>query len=123
RGEGQDKGWGRAGPGGRPFSCRDCSGRRGGRVDVSARLIGMARRCLAALGGGREGLVVAVSGGPDSVALARALIDARHPEATPLVLAHLNHRLRGPESDADEDFVVALHAALVVAGTPALELC
>src|SRR5947209_15221854 len=83
----------------------------------------MARRCLGSLGDGARGLVVAVSGGPDSVALARALSAARDPDApAPLVLAHLNHQLRGPESDADQDFVSALHAGLVAAGVPALEL-
>src|SRR5882724_6259906 len=48
-------------------------------------------------------IVVAVSGGADSVALLRALdelvksgkLGAR------LVVAHLNHKLRGPKSDAD----------------------
>lgn len=45
--------------------------------------------------------VVAVSGGADSVALLRCLTDS----AKPLVVAHLNHRLRGAESDADEQFV------------------
>ncbi len=48
-------------------------------------------------------LVVAVSGGPDSVALLRALRDARRQGQ--LVVAHLNHQLRGPESDSDESFV------------------
>jgi tRNA(Ile)-lysidine synthase len=51
-------------------------------------------------------MVVAISGGPDSVALFRALHEL-HPQ-TRLVLAHLNHRLRGAESDADEAFVVRL---------------
>jgi tRNA(Ile)-lysidine synthase len=55
-------------------------------------------------------MVVAVSGGPDSVALLRALIDLG---GTPLCVAHLNHRLRGPESDADEEFVRDLYARLV----------
>jgi tRNA(Ile)-lysidine synthase len=58
--------------------------------------------------------VVAVSGGPDSVALLRALVavcgDA------PLVVAHLNHQLRGGDSDADEAFVAALYARLVSTG-------
>jgi tRNA(Ile)-lysidine synthase len=51
--------------------------------------------------------VVAISGGPDSVALFLALHERR--PRTRLVLAHLNHRLRGAESDADEAFVVRLH--------------
>jgi tRNA(Ile)-lysidine synthase len=56
------------------------------------------------LGDPPPGLVVAVSGGPDSVALVRALLAVRL-EGTPLVLAHLNHQLRGGDSDADEAFV------------------
>jgi tRNA(Ile)-lysidine synthase len=46
--------------------------------------------------------VVAVSGGADSVALLRALVEA---EIGPLTVAHLNHQLRGAESDEDEAFV------------------
>jgi tRNA(Ile)-lysidine synthase len=59
----------------------------------------------------REGPgVVAVSGGADSVALLRAL----HALGTPLAAAHVNHRLRGPDSDADAAFVRDLCAALHV---------
>jgi tRNA(Ile)-lysidine synthase len=51
-------------------------------------------------------MVVAVSGGPDSVALLLALTGARaHPTGKGLTVAHLNHQLRGDESDADEQFV------------------
>ncbi len=64
-------------------------------------------------------MVVAVSGGPDSVALLRALI-ALH-DVGPLVIAHLNHQLRGSDSDADEQFVRDLHAPLVVE-SPHLQL-
>jgi tRNA(Ile)-lysidine synthase len=39
-----------------------------------------------------------------------------------LVVAHLNHGLRGAESDADEAFVVALHRSLNPS-VPELELC
>jgi tRNA(Ile)-lysidine synthase len=48
------------------------------------------------------GMVVAVSGGPDSVALLLALdqIGVR-----PLMIGHVNHQLRGGQSDADENFV------------------
>jgi tRNA(Ile)-lysidine synthase len=49
---------------------------------------------------------VAVSGGADSVALLRALAD--EPATQGLIVAHLNHRLRGSESDADAAFVAAL---------------
>jgi tRNA(Ile)-lysidine synthase len=70
------------------------------------------------------GIVLAVSGGADSVALVRALDAARDPHVPlPLVLAHLNHQLRGSDSDADEAFVTALHAQLTAAGRPNVMLC
>jgi tRNA(Ile)-lysidine synthase len=59
-------------------------------------------------------LVIAVSGGPDSVALARAAVLARGAGSGRLVLAHVNHCLRGAESDADEALVVELAAQLDV---------
>lgn len=59
------------------------------------------------------GIVVAVSGGPDSVALLHALTELS-PCGGSLVAAHLNHRLRGAESDADEDFVRRLCQRLAV---------
>jgi tRNA(Ile)-lysidine synthase len=69
------------------------------------------------------GIVVAVSGGADSVALLRALDAARDRlNAIPLVLAHLNHQLRRADSDADEAFVAELHAQLTAAGRPRLLL-
>jgi tRNA(Ile)-lysidine synthase len=69
------------------------------------------RRCLAELPEGKG--VVAVSGGPDSVALLRALlVETRRP----LVVAHLNHRLRGEDSDDDEAYVRQLCQDLVAAG-------
>jgi tRNA(Ile)-lysidine synthase len=68
---------------------------------------------------GPGGVVVAVSGGPDSMALLRALLTLRpDPQPGPLVIAHLNHQLRGEESDADEAFVREQHAAL---GAPGVE--
>jgi tRNA(Ile)-lysidine synthase len=90
-------------------------------VSIPAGLLETVRRCLLPLEGAARGLVVAVSGGPDSVALLRLLIAAREP-GWPLVLAHLNHQLRGPESDADEAFVADLHAGLTTAGVPGLTL-
>ncbi len=49
----------------------------------------------------RGPLLVAVSGGPDSTALLMALAEI----GMPTVAAHVNHRLRGRESDEDEAFV------------------
>ena len=46
-------------------------------------------------------VVVGVSGGADSVALLQAL----HQLGIPVTVAHLNHQLRGEDSDADERFV------------------
>lgn len=56
-----------------------------------------------------EVVLVAVSGGADSVAMLLALSRLR-PESAGgrLVVGHLNHQLRGAESDTDEDFVRAL---------------
>lgn len=55
--------------------------------------------------------VVAVSGGPDSVALAHLLVEIlREGKLERLTLAHVNHGLRGEESDADEAFVRGLPA-------------
>ncbi|MHB1425648.1 MAG: tRNA lysidine(34) synthetase TilS [Gemmataceae bacterium] len=90
----------------------------------NARIVGMVRRCLRSLTDASAGIVAAISGGADSVVLVRALDAARNPRAPlPLVLAHLNHQLRGHESDADEEFVVSLHAQLTAAGRPNLTLC
>jgi tRNA(Ile)-lysidine synthase len=50
--------------------------------------------------------VVAVSGGPDSVALLHLLVTLRRQgKVGELTVAHLNHQLRGQESDGDEAFV------------------
>ncbi|HEX3148964.1 MAG TPA: tRNA lysidine(34) synthetase TilS [Gemmataceae bacterium] len=51
-------------------------------------------------------IVVAVSGGADSVAMLRALAESTPPGE--LVVAHLNHQLRGADSDADAAFVAGL---------------
>jgi tRNA(Ile)-lysidine synthase len=80
------------------------------------------QRAWFSLGDPPPGLVVAVSGGPDSVALLRALLAVRGDRAIPLVLAHLNHLLRGADSDADEAFVVDLHERLNVKGGESLQL-
>lgn len=53
-------------------------------------------------------VLVAVSGGADSVALVRALHELRARGEGKLAIAHFNHRLRGAESDADQAFVEQL---------------
>ena len=50
-------------------------------------------------------LGVAVSGGADSTALLRLLLDLRAELGLVLSVVHFNHQLRGVESDADERFV------------------
>jgi tRNA(Ile)-lysidine synthase len=49
-------------------------------------------------------VIVAVSGGPDSVALLDILASLRELRLA-IIVAHMNHNLRGIESDADEEFV------------------
>jgi len=61
-------------------------------------------------------LVVAVSGGPDSVCLLHILLDLRDKLGIRLHVAHLNHGLRGAESDADASYVADLAKRL---GLPA----
>ncbi len=58
--------------------------------------------------------IVALSGGADSVALLRLLLDAGKP-VSELVALHCNFHLRGEESDRDERFVCSLCSRLGVA--------
>ncbi len=59
-------------------------------------------------------VVVAVSGGADSVALLHVMHLLREEFGYRLIAAHLNHRLRGAESDRDEAFVRKLCRSLGV---------
>ncbi len=59
-------------------------------------------------------IVVAVSGGADSMALLHALHALRHSHSLDVHAAHLNHSLRGAESDADAEWVAAACADLDV---------
>jgi len=74
-------------------------------------------------------MIVAVSGGPDSMALLCALAALRARKLHPgeardsiLVVAHLNHKLRGQESDGDEAFVRQFHESMNAADRLGLEL-
>lgn len=51
---------------------------------------------------------IAVSGGADSVALLRLLLELRKDVGAVLSVVHFNHRLRGADSDDDERFVADL---------------
>ncbi len=65
----------------------------------------------------RQRILMALSGGADSVALTHALhrlCDDAGGTRHELVAAHLNHRLRGAESDRDERFVRELCARLQI---------
>jgi tRNA(Ile)-lysidine synthase len=53
-------------------------------------------------------VLVAVSGGPDSVALLYALLEIKGEFDLDICVAHLNHKLRGRESDEDQKFVKKL---------------
>jgi len=77
-------------------------------------------------------ILVALSGGADSVALTHALLELRERFHLKIAAAHLNHRIRADESDRDERFVSDMCARFEVelvveraegldAGSPNLE--
>ena len=55
-----------------------------------------------------ERVAVAVSGGADSVALLRLLLELRQELGIVLSVAHLNHQLRGADAERDAAFVAEL---------------
>lgn len=69
------------------------------------------RRGLCAPG---DSILVAVSGGPDSVALLSVLHELRPAWNLTLSVIHVNYRLRGRESDGDAEFVQRLCDELAV---------
>jgi tRNA(Ile)-lysidine synthase len=74
--------------------------------ELAERVLGHIRREELLRAGDRVG--VAVSGGIDSVALLRLLIELRQELGIVLSVVHFNHGLRGAESDADREFVGGL---------------
>ncbi len=52
-----------------------------------------------------DSVLVGVSGGPDSMGLILFLMEIRKKYSLGLGIAHINHNLRGKESDRDEKFV------------------
>ena len=61
-----------------------------------------------------EKVVVAVSGGPDSVCLLHLLYNLKKELGIGLCIVHLNHQLRGAESDADAKYVAGLARRLKI---------
>lgn len=66
----------------------------------------------AGIAGEEKALLVGVSGGPDSVCLLHVLGRLRSELGLALRVAHVNHMLRGPESDADALYVEGLARSL-----------
>lgn len=66
---------------------------------------------------GRQKLVVAVSGGPDSVCMLHVLNRLREELGIELHVAHLNHQMRGTEADADARYVSELAQKLGIPAT------
>lgn len=59
-------------------------------------------------------VAVAVSGGADSVALLRVLLELRENLGIVLSVAHFHHGIRGAEADADQQFVRSLAEAFTL---------
>jgi tRNA(Ile)-lysidine synthase len=83
----------------------------GAAVDPLLRAVSLAARRL---GLGGRSVLVAVSGGVDSVSLACALREIAEREGLRLAIGHVNHGLRGAESDADQAAVEELAARLAL---------
>ena len=52
-----------------------------------------------------DGVLIGISGGPDSVCLTKVLLELKEKHNLRLVLLHVNYGLRGDDSDKDEEFV------------------
>lgn len=61
-----------------------------------------------------DGIVVGVSGGPDSVALLLFLLEIAPDLHLRLHIAHVNHMIRGADADSDADYVQELGRSLGV---------
>src|ERR1700722_17948717 len=77
--------------------------------DAEKKVIGAIQAALLRAGARRgSSILVGFSGGADSVALTSALLELRERLSFRVVAGHLNHRIRGAESDRDEAFVRAM---------------
>jgi len=66
---------------------------------------------------GGQPLLVAVSGGPDSVCLLHILVELQDELGVRLHVAHLNHQLRGAEAEADAQYVSDIASRLGIPAT------
>ncbi len=82
---------------------------------LGERVLGFIKQNQLVSGVGR--LVVAVSGGPDSVCLLHILAKLQEELGVKLHIAHLNHQLRGAESEADAEYVAELSQKLGIPAT------
>lgn len=83
------------------------------KIDVMRPISDRVARALRALAPRGARVALAVSGGPDSVAMTHLLREAAAGGAIELAgIAHLNHRLRGTDADADEAFCRELARSL-----------
>jgi tRNA(Ile)-lysidine synthase len=83
--------------------------------DIEKRVVGAIEAALLRGGVGRGAcILIGLSGGADSVALTSALLEIRERLGIRIAAAHLNHRIRGDESDRDEEFVRAMCGRLGV---------
>ena len=55
-----------------------------------------------------DNIIVALSGGADSVALLHVLNSIKEKYKLKIFACHVNHMIRGEESDSDEQFVRSL---------------
>src|SRR5438270_14045871 len=74
-------------------------------MDFAAKIAKYIRKHKLIVPGERIG--VAVSGGADSVAMLRALLELRGERGCVLAVMHFNHKIR-PEADSDAEFVGGL---------------
>lgn len=73
---------------------------------VTDSILGKVKKFLLACEGLDRGVLVGVSGGADSICLAHALFQLGSQGLFPrMLIAHVNHGLRGKESDFDQEFV------------------
>lgn len=55
-----------------------------------------------------DNVIIGVSGGSDSVCLLDVLNELKKEYSLSLMIVHINHNIRGEESDSDEDYVLSL---------------